>query len=254
MVTRKLLQVLPTADASIARFNALCQKLYWPALSKIGLTPKSTDAHSETLLRTILLRLLANAKHPNVIPHLQALFADKDKNPIPADLRGAVYVRNGGETGFNQLVELLVSEDAVERSVVLRSLGTTPDVKLVDKLIALLLSDKVRNQDCIYPFIALASNTKAGDALLHNLTSRWNEVSKKMPTMMLSSVIGSLGALGQSKYIAAVEEFWKTLSPESRQPIERSYQQALEGIKLQSAWVARDAQSAADYLETVNVA
>ena len=231
----------PARDA----FNAWIAKLVTPALERIGYTPKEGDHHRDAQLRALLLATLASAKAPKAIEAVREMWKNREVTSIPADLRGAVYnteIREGGQTAVDSFKKMYEeSTDAMERARALRSLGACPDPETLKvSIFPWVMSSAVRSQDAVYFIAAVSANSKAEDLIVDIFINQWKELFAKFPGMLLGRFVKGIDNFYNIDHIAKLETFWATVDSKERETVERSFQQGVEGIRVNAAFAARN--------------
>ena len=109
----------PEPSKEICGLNKLCIELAFPVYEKIGFDAASTDSMNESLLRPIIVGILAKVGHSGVVSkardaferHYKAVMAGETDAAklIPPDMRATVYstcMRDGGDVEFQKLLEV----------------------------------------------------------------------------------------------------------------------------------------------------
>ncbi|ORC86065.1 aminopeptidase [Trypanosoma theileri] len=233
-------------------YNAFCRRLYSGAMKKIGFTPKPGDKHSVTQLRGILFNRLAVAEDEDTIAHAEKLYGERQTTPIPADLYYtvfAVYVKKNGDTALEE-VKMLASTatEAMERSYYLRALASSRVNGVVSELFKFALSDKVRSQDVIYLLGALASNTEKIKLYAEELRRVWSTLGEKLPGLILGRALKYLEYGADVTVADEMDSFWNSLDEKAKMGMSRSFEQGIEGLRNNVAWVTRDAKNVVQFL------
>ena len=122
-------------------------------------------------------------------------FAAGDKKAIYPDIRGSVYaivLQNGGEAEYDTILnEYRTAANADERNTALRSLGRGKGEKLIQRTLALPLSDEVKGQDIYLPIVSLRSDAEGIVALWKWMQGNWETLEKKCPPglTMLGTIV-----------------------------------------------------------------
>ncbi|KEG07060.1 aminopeptidase [Trypanosoma grayi] len=244
--------VTTQGEKAVNAHNTFFRKLYSNAMKKTGFTPKPNDDHRVIQLRATLFNRLASAEDPETVAHAIKLYNERQTTKIPADLRYtvfAVHVKKHGRSAFEE-VKLLAetTTEAMERTHYLRALASSTIDSVVSELFQFALSGKVRSQDVIYVFGALASKTENVKTYAEELRRMWPIIGEKLPGLILGHTLKVLESAADATVAADMEAFWNKLDEKSKFGMTRSFQQSIEGLRNNAAWVSRDAKAVTEYL------
>jgi len=167
-------------------------------------------------------------------------------NPIPADLRSAVYasvLSNADESTVDKFIELHNKTDLQEEKMRLATaLGSVRSEELIKKILEFAISPAVRSQDSVSIICSVSSNpsSKLASKLSWNfLKDNWSLLKTRYASgFLITRLVKTLaGNFATEKDAAEVEEFF-TENPCSA--AQRSIQQALENIKINAKWLKRE--------------
>jgi hypothetical protein len=116
--------------------------------------------------------------------------------------------------------------------------------KLVDRALALCLTERVPTQDMAFVLVRLLGNRAARERTWAFVQKRWARLSKRMPPMLASRLIEATPALG-AKHRRGVAAFFRA------HPLPtggRALVQALERFELDAAFVKQAAPGVAKWL------
>ena len=182
-------------------------------------------------------------------------FAAGDRGAIHPNLRGSVYAivlsrPDATDADYDVLLnEFKNSPDADERNTALRALGRVKNPALVQRTIALPLSDAVRNQDIYLPLVGLRSEPAGVDALWAWMTGNWAELKRRCPpglTMLGTLVKICTGEFASRAQLQMVEDFF---TKEDLTGFKMALEQSLDGVRARIGWVERDAGDVKGWLE-----
>ncbi|KAH8303799.1 hypothetical protein KR018_006010 [Drosophila ironensis] len=235
-------------------FHRFGRNLYEPVATRLGWDPREGENHLDTLLRSLVLTRLVSFRNPEVIEVAQQRFRShlNGTAPLPADLRTCCYkamLQDGDEEAFNDLLSLYRATDLhEEQDRISRALGCTNDVKLLRRVIDFAMSGEVRSQDSVFVIVAVAMNPRGRDMA-------W-EFFKEKNKLLLERYQGGFLLSRLVKYL--IENF---ASEERAREVEaffeanhvpgceRTVSQAVETIRLNAAWLNRDRQNLAAFLQ-----
>ncbi|EPB77720.1 peptidase family M1 [Ancylostoma ceylanicum] len=191
-----LSNVLNYVDGPISRrFNSFVISALAKLGAKIGWDCHDGEDSQRGILRAVVHGRLMRAGHEDTIDRATSLFSDhvQSKRPLHPDLRLCIFttaVRNGGETAFNQLIQIYetVGFPEVERNCI-TALAQTQDPRLLHRLFKYAIHDgKARPQDHMLLFYG-ASVSKVGQEFL------WQYFSENM-----GFLVEKFGGVGSSLF------------------------------------------------------
>jgi aminopeptidase N len=133
-----------TQQTIAARVN----KIYGPALEKIGLVPREGEAPTVTLLRPTLIATLGKYGYPAVTAEADRLFDawTANSNAIPGSLKQtwlSVIARNANAANWEAVhAKAKAASGAVERTALYELLGRTRDEALARRALDLALTEE----------------------------------------------------------------------------------------------------------------
>ncbi|ETN76612.1 peptidase family M1 [Necator americanus] len=240
-----LANVLNYVDGPISkRFNSFIIAVMANLGARLGWDCHDGEDSQRGILRAVVHGRLMRAGHDETIEKALSLFSDhvESKRPLHPDLRLCIFtnaVRNGGESAFNQLLQIYetVGFPEVERNCI-TALSQTQDPNLLQRLFKYAIQDgKARAQDHMLLFYG-ASVSKVGQQFL------WNYFKEN-----IASLIEKFGGVNSSlfqrcmklsierqcseSFAQEVENFFcNTLPPEDLQTLSRPIKQATESVRL----------------------
>ncbi|KAK5967675.1 Puromycin-sensitive aminopeptidase [Trichostrongylus colubriformis] len=237
------LHYAPNPESS-KQFDSFVIKTMGHLGEKLGWDCHEGEDSQRGILRAVVHGRLMRAGHEPTINKASTLFADhvKSKRPLHPDLRLCIFttaVRNGGETAFNQLLQIYESAGfpEVERNCI-TALSQSQNPKLLQRLFKYAIQDgKARAQDHMLLFYG-ASSSKIGQTFL------WQFVKEN-----ISYLVEKFGGVGSSlfqrclklsierqcteEFAQEVEKFLcHSLSPQDLQTLDRPIKQATEAVRL----------------------
>ncbi|KAI8925335.1 peptidase family M1-domain-containing protein [Entophlyctis helioformis] len=179
---------------------ALQRSIFSPKAAKVGFEYLDTEDDVAHLKRTLVLRRAASAGDAAVIAEFQRRFklslAGDDK-AFHSNLRGAIFytvMTNSTSTAeFEAILDIFkTTTDAQVRSVALGVLGSSPDIEIAHRVLAMALDqEQIRLQDSVYivSSVAMAPPKEAVYPLLWTwLKANWDTLH-----VNLKSSLGLLG-------------------------------------------------------------
>ncbi|XP_078620093.1 puromycin-sensitive aminopeptidase-like isoform X4 [Branchiostoma floridae x Branchiostoma japonicum] len=237
------------------QFKLFVQDLFKLVGEKLGWEPKDGEGHLDAMLRSIVLSHLGKYGHQATIAEANQRLEEhiSGTRTLAADLRGPVYatvLRHGDEKTYEKLLDLLRKADLHEEKVrILRSLGSVSQPELIQRVLEFALSSEVRSQDTVFVIGGATSSLKGRELAWKFVQDRWDELHTRYQGGFLLARLVQFSTSGFVEEVRAreVEDFFK-LHPAPA--AERTVQQSCENIRLNAAWLARDAASISDYLST----
>ncbi|KJE94030.1 aminopeptidase 2 [Capsaspora owczarzaki ATCC 30864] len=246
-----------TDAQTYAALSAFILRIVSPLAKRCGYfdVPEKGEDHMQSLLRALAVRTAGYFGDTAVVERARQSFAAFLANPkaLHPDLRSTVYsivAKWGTEAEFESLIKLYETAELHEEKVrVLGNIAHVSDPKLIERVLAYSLSDRVRTQDCIFPFRAFAGNRHASGLVWQFVQGRWEELDKRFSQgnmNMIGSFINSAAA-GFASHAKAdeVAAFFKTRPVPSA---ERTIKQAIERIHARANVLDRDRAVMAEYL------
>eukprot|EP01125_Pyxidicula_operculata_P001519 TRINITY_DN11382_c0_g1_i1.p1 TRINITY_DN11382_c0_g1~~TRINITY_DN11382_c0_g1_i1.p1 ORF type:complete len:861 (-),score=234.44 TRINITY_DN11382_c0_g1_i1:165-2747(-) len=235
-------------------FNKFILNLY-KKIGSLGWDPVPGEKDLNKILRAVVLGQLGDHGDQAVIDEAKKRFAAfiKDRSTLSSDLAGVVFklvMRNGGETEYNQMLEIYkTATQPEERIRALRSLGLATTPELINRALEFALSDDTRIQDIIYPFYSCSSTHAGREATWSFVKNNWDRIDKKLTgsNMLFSRIISyTTQDFSSEEKAKDVEEFFKTHHAAST---ERTIQQSLESIRTNAQYLNRNISDVQSWLE-----
>ena len=164
----------------------------------------------------------------------------KEPSSLHPDLRAIVYslvAQNGGEAEYQSLWDLHSKANLHEERVrILGSLTRFQDKELLDDLLQRSLSDEVRSQDTVLVVVSTANNIGARDLTWEFVKNNWNEFDRRYGKggFAIMNLVTITGLFTEIEKVEEVESFFQANPAPSA---ERTIQQSLERIQLNSKWL-----------------
>jgi aminopeptidase 2 len=127
-----------------------------------------------------------------------------------------------------------------ERNTALRSLGRAKSPELIQRTLAMSISDEVKAQDIYLPLSALRTHPEGIQALWNWVKENWSELEKRLPPSlsMLSSVVSiATSSFTKREHIQDIEAFF---AEKNTKGYDKSLAQSIDAISAKAAWIERD--------------
>lgn len=239
---------------------------------ELGWTFNEKDGHIEQQFKGLMFGAAGIAGDEEITKASFDMF-DKfkagDKSAIHPNIRGSVYaivLANGGQeevssaTRMNGMqtdqtqYDVIVNETrnaatSDERNSALRALGRAKSPELIQRTLAMALSDEVKGQDIYLPIAALRSHAEGCHALWKWVKDNWEELERRLPPSlsMLSSVVAiTTSGFTHREHIEDIEAFFKGKSTKG---FDMALSQSIDAISAKAAWLERDADDVKTWLK-----
>lgn len=237
--------------------DAFRAELFAPAVKKLGFEFPESDSAELRQLRATVIGAAASAKDPATIEEIKkrakALFENGDDSAIPADLVSTVIiqaVKNGGEEEYEGALRVYRNPSTPShKNAALMALGYTQDEKLLQRTMDwAFTSEEVKNQDFMYPVMALSTNIKSRRSLLGRMQKDHDSLVKRFEgTFSLARCIeSSIRNFSTQKDLEMIEEFFKGRDNSKYQS---GLSQGLDAVRGNTAWLDRDAKDVETWLK-----
>ena len=240
----------PSADA----FEAFARDRFAPAAARAGWDAKEGEGHLDTLFRATALSQAGVYGNPPVVAEAQrrfAAFADTGA-PLHPDIRSVAFnlaAQEGGKLVYDTLWGAYHDADMHEERVrLLRALAQVrrPDL-LSDLLDKAMDPDVVRAQDTVIVLIQASMNRRGRDMVWAFIEANWAELDRRYGKggFAIMRLVETAGRFTTSARAQEVEAFFAAHPAPSAA---RTLQQALERIRLNERWLARNAAPIGEWL------
>ena len=218
------------------------RELFGPAARRAGWTPRPTDGHLDSLLRSTVLGQSGSYNDEETLARAGDLFRQYLENAetVHPDLRGIVFslaAQGGDRTTYDQLWELEERTSMQEEKIrLLLAMSRFQDVALLNDTLEGSLSSRVRSQDTITVVAGVAANPMGRMPAWEFVKNNWAEFDRRyggggFGLMRLVSIVNSFTTDEQR---ADVEQFFANHPAPAA---ERTIRQALERMRLNIRWL-----------------
>lgn len=213
---KTLRQELAETDAEREALSAFAAGFFGPMLKTLGWDKKRGEGREATLTRpTVLnaLSLLAPAAldQKEVAARLKKYLADPtaiDSALAPVVLAAAARRNDPGL--FDSFRARLAAPRTPEQKILmLRALSEFSAPALLDRYLAMTLSDEIRAQDAWMPYAWLLSNPATRERSWTFVKANWKALSAKLGPRGSTRVIGAAGGLVSAPWKKDVEAFFR---------------------------------------------
>lgn len=239
-------------------FKAFGRNLFRDVNTRLGWDPKPNESHLDTLLRSLVLGRMAALNDEDTIQEAKRRF-DLHVNgttTLAADLRSPVYraVLSVGNTDtYETMIKLYKNADLhEEKDRILRALGAIKDETLLMKVLDFAMSDEVRAQDTVFAIMSVGMTYKGRLMAWNFFKENWKTLLDRYEGgFLLARLVKFTTENFVTEELAKdVESFFENHPTPGT---ERTVQQSVESIRLNTTWLARDKDSIRKYLTTPKV-
>ena len=143
----------------------------------------------------------------------------------------------------------LDAKTADERNNAYRSLGRAKDPELIQRTLALSMSDDVKAQDLYLPLTALRTHPEGIKALWKFVQDNWDALEKRLPPSlsMLSTVVSiATSSFTHKEHIEDIQAFFASKNTKG---YDKSLAQSCDAISAKAAWIERDSEDVKAWLK-----
>ncbi|KAL9657029.1 hypothetical protein ABK040_014577 [Willaertia magna] len=259
-VVSTLFNLLKHEDENVLnKFRKFARELFLEMGKKLGWKVQSEDeSHLTQMTRPLVIGSLLKYQDESTIQTALQKFKElqQDANNVIPDLRAITYsakIKYNNNTqeeeeGYNSVFEIYKKTDLNEERVrVLRCLGATPNESLIKKTLQMVIDGTVNMQDTMYLLMGTSTNPKATLLCWNFLKENIKEIKERYEGGFLLGRLIKLSVEGitDKKLVEEVKEF---LEQNKTKSSERSIDQAIEGITLNSKWKENALSSIVNWL------
>ncbi|KAF2683245.1 hypothetical protein K458DRAFT_389854 [Lentithecium fluviatile CBS 122367] len=231
-------------------------KLTQDKAHELGWTFTENDGHIEQQFKAMMFGTAGVAKDETIVKasfDMFNKFKSGDHSAIHPNLRGSVYaivLSNGGKEEYDVVLDQAINaKTSDERNTAMRSLGRAKSPELIQRTLALSLSDDVKAQDIYLPISSLRTHPEGIKALWAWVKDNWAELEKRLPPSlsMLSSVVSiTTSSFTRQEHIKDIEAFF---AEKSTKGFDKALAQSIDAISAKAAWIDRDSEDVKSWLK-----
>lgn len=240
-----------------SRLQRLSLGLIAPCVEKIGWEFKSGEDFLTGRLRSLLISAAGAANHKPTIDEALRRFkvytSGEDRSAIHPNLRLAVFrtaIAQGGQEEFDAVMKEYHSTTAVDgKELCLLALGRARKPEIIQQVLGLIISDKIKTQDKHTPAIALSQNHCARYALWEFTKENWDTIYAQLSGNMVvldRFLKNSLNKFSSKVVMNDIEEFFKD---KDNHGYDKGLVVIRDSITGNANWVERDAKNVEEWLK-----
>ena len=228
--------------------HAYARTLLAPAAARYGWDAKPKEGHLAALRRMTILGRLGHYGDPGVLREAAVRFKRglQDPTALPPDLRAVIYghvAQEADEATYERLWELERKATLQEEKVrLLGALARPRRRDLLERTLERSLSSEVRSQDAVGVIVGVAINNPGlgRDLAWAFIQEHWDELYRRYAPSgflirRLVQVSEGFTTPARAKEVQAF--FRRRSAPE----VARAVQQSLEKVRINTAWLTRNA-------------
>jgi aminopeptidase N len=224
---------------------------YRRLLNKLGWEPRKNESQSDAFSRSIAIGHLTFTEQPDVIENGMRLFERyrKDIRSIHPNIKRSILriaAKNGNKKTFDQILKLYLETDSIEdKLILLGALTQFKDPRLVARVLALSLTDKVRAQELPSVIGSVAGNPYARRLLLPWYKRNWLRLKRYeddasvFKHIMKALILSRIGSKEESE----ARRFFRTRPVRYKMVLKQYF----ELLKRRNNWVGKNKEAFKDY-------
>lgn len=236
--------------------NAFRASIFGPLARELSFEFGENDSTDLRELRTTVISAAAAAGDAWTLEQIMLRFAplrdSSDDSQIHPDLLRTVLsqgVRHGGEAEYETAFKVYDHPDTpAHKTSAMYALGCARDPKLIQRTLDFVFGGKVKTQDIMYFFVALASNVDARRALLERFQKDFDHlVSRFEGNFSLANLIRySVSVFSSTRDADEIEAFF---AKHDTSKFSMSLAQSLDSIRAQAKWLEADKEDVTNWLK-----
>ncbi len=202
-------------ERSAAKFRGWLAGRFAHAFESLGWQPASGESEKERQRRAALVSILGSlAAHAPVLDEVEARITAylKSRTALDANLAGIVVelaARRGDKARFGAYLRAMKgARTPQERTRFELALGSFRDPALVDRALALTLTDAIPTQDVVPLLVRLLGNPSARERTWEFVRERWKELAPRVSPGLAGRLVSALPALQKPLYKRQVAAFF----------------------------------------------
>jgi len=230
---------------------SFARKMLRPAFEKLGWSKLPDEKHTNTLLRSAVIRNLGEYGDASMVLESQICFGSSGAN-LDADLKSVIYslvAQNGGQTEFDALLKIYdETNDAREKERIQSAISCFKSEEMIKKVIDFSLSERVRKQDWFRIMVMLGYNPKARLIAWNFLKENWNDFHKKYEgnlSLLVRTLKGVTSGFTDEKNLSDIKKFFKA---HPLKEAKRTMKQVVETIETNIKWRNRSLEKIKNWL------
>lgn len=257
-ITLRLNEILSICwEKDMSKLKTFILSIYSIQLSKFSFKTSANEDEKDALLRPLVLGMAGRCGDETVLREaldLFEMFCNGTLSSIHPNLRSTIFnlvMSNGGNKEFDQMFKLyktLPSSD--QKLLALEALGYSKEIEVIKRALNLTLNcDEVKSQDYMNIFKSVGLNHFGRRYCWEFLKANWNYFHNRYSSGSFSLLcrIVAFATQNFSSFSQAqdVQEFFSDKKVDS---IDRTINQSLEKIRINSTWLQSNDKSLTEYI------
>lgn len=226
---------------------------------RLGWDAKPEEDHLTAMLRSLAIGQLGRYINLETIFEARRRFGRfvADRTTLDPNLRLPCYtivIKYGDALDYERVLKLYREMPLQEEKIrCLQSLGASLKSDLLKQTLEFSISPEVRSQDTLYGVLSVARNHKGRELAWKFLQDNWDIFHNRYQSggiNLLTYIIG--GTTENFTTLAKAEEVEEFFKSHPAPGAERKIKQSLERIRSNAAWLERDGEPIAKWLENYN--
>lgn len=237
--------------------DAYRSDLFGPAVKKLGFDFHPEDSPELKQLRATVIGAAAAAEDEHTLQEIKRrvapLVEKGDESLIPPDILRtciAQAVKHGGAKEWEAALAMYRKPPTPTHKIAaLLALGATKDEELIKRTFEWVFnSDEIKTQDFMYPIMALSNNATTRRQLRTFVAERHAALVKRFEgNFSLGRIIEySIDSFSSHEDLEKIEAFF---ADKNNSKYASSLKQALDAVRANALWVARDADDVKQWLK-----
>ena len=245
----RLEQLLPKEEL----LKKLSLSLFSPLAHKLGWEKKKNEAHTHTLLRSLVISRAGIAGDKKIVEEAKHKFQSiiKSKQVSP-DIRSAIYkivATTGDKKEYDTFIKKYRQETLhEEKNRIGNVLGDFSNPKILADVCTFAMSKDVRIQDTIGILSGVGMNPKGRDIWWNFMQKNWKTFVSRYGEggITLDRSIKAISNSAEEKHLKSFKKFFTTHEAPGAK---RATEQVMERMEGNIAWLKRDGKTIKEFLE-----
>ncbi|XP_046581725.1 puromycin-sensitive aminopeptidase-like isoform X2 [Haliotis rubra] len=237
-------------------YKTFARDLFSQVVKTVGWDKKEGESHLTAMLRDLILTKMGRYGDEPTVAEARKRFEShcSGDKVIPPDLRAPVFITVLSEDrseDFNRLMELYDKADMQEEKIrIARALGAVKKEELINRVHEFAASDKVRAQDKVSVLAGTTGSAKGRELTWNFVKENWKDLREKHHGHLLTRLVkASTHNFATEEMAKEVEDFFQANPTPAA---ERTVQQSVENIRLNTRWMKESADKVCQFLKNRN--
>lgn len=209
-------QLLGKDQKMRALLDKLIISLFSPIIKRLGVSVRSGESHTDTLLRSLALARLGRSGDKKTIALAKSVWkAMEQGEQIHPDIRGSLYstlASSGDMREYEGLIARYNKENLhEEKNRIGNALGNFQDPKILKLACDFAMSKSVRIQDTVGIISSVGANPMGRDIWIGFIKKHWQTLVTRYGDggMALARLVKAIGGSAEKKHFSDFKKFFK---------------------------------------------